>query len=67
MIYVGDNPRKDFYIGSIYPIRTVRVCQDGVYENEEYLDGIKETHTVYSLAEIPSVMNMMTKGESGCG
>ena len=62
MIYVGDNPRKDFFIGSIYPIRTVRVCRDGVYEGVEYLDGVKETYTVNSLAEIPALLNA-AKGE----
>jgi putative hydrolase of the HAD superfamily len=52
MIYVGDNPEKDFYISSIYPIGTVRVYRDGVYTEKSYLKDIKEKHSIQSLSEI---------------
>lgn len=42
MMYVGDNPKKDFFIGSIYPIITVRLSSKGIYDREEYLNGVKE-------------------------
>lgn len=33
MVYVGDNPNKDFYIGDRYPIKTVRISREnGVYK-----------------------------------
>jgi putative hydrolase of the HAD superfamily len=52
MIYVGDNPEKDFYISSVYPIRTIRVYRDGVYTEKSYLKGIKEKHSIQSLSEL---------------
>lgn len=52
MAYVGDNPEKDFYISSIYPIRTVRVCREGVYKDRRYFKDIKEDYTIYSLLDI---------------
>jgi putative hydrolase of the HAD superfamily len=33
MVYVGDNPNKDFYIGDRFPIKTVRISREnGVYK-----------------------------------
>ena len=52
MIYVGDNPEKDFYISAIYPIRTVRIIRDGIYKNNEYLNSIKENMTIANLNEL---------------
>ncbi len=43
MVYVGDNPKKDFYIKKNYPIKTVRVLRkNSIYRDCEYLDGLKE-------------------------
>ena len=44
MIYVGDNPEKDFYISNTYPITTVRIVRDGVYKDRDYRGGITEHH-----------------------
>ncbi|MFF2588511.1 HAD family hydrolase [Peribacillus butanolivorans] len=52
MIYVGDNPEKDFYISSIYPIKTIRVYREGVYSNKSYLDNIRENHSIHRLSEL---------------
>lgn len=52
MMYVGDNPRKDFYIGSIYPITTVRVACDGMYQGSDYLDGIREHKFVKKISDL---------------
>lgn len=52
MMYVGDNPRKDFFIGSIYPIYTVRLCADGIYDCEEYLNDVKEKKCVQTIHNI---------------
>ncbi|MDP4551661.1 HAD-IA family hydrolase [Alkalihalobacillus macyae] len=52
MVYVGDNPGKDFYIGSIYPINTVRIDRGGVYKNSIYLKNIHENRSVHGLNEI---------------
>lgn len=52
MMYVGDNPEKDFFIGSIYPIITVRLCGKGMYGVKEYLEGVKENKTITVLSEL---------------
>ncbi len=53
MVYVGDNPEKDFYIGKNYPILTVRLDrQNGVYQDRAYLGGVKEKMRIGSLFEL---------------
>jgi len=52
MVYVGDNPEKDFYICKTYPIKTVRIHREGVYQDRAYFEDIKETQLIYSLIEI---------------
>lgn len=51
MVYVGDNPEKDFYISRTYPIKTVRILRDGVHSNKSYLNNIKENATVNNLKD----------------
>lgn len=59
MVYIGDNPKKDFYISSIYPIKTIRVKREnGVYATSEYFQGVKEDITISSLKEINDVLNL---------
>lgn len=54
MIYVGDNPRKDFYIGNNYPILTIRLKKEGtVYADSEYLEGIREKLSIGELSQLP--------------
>ena len=53
MIYVGDNPSKDFHIAAELPIRTARIIREnGIYNDREYLDGIRETWHLESLTDI---------------
>lgn len=53
MVYVGDNPEKDFYISTIRPIKTARIYrQDGVYGEKEYREGVKETYALHDLREL---------------
>lgn len=52
MMYVGDNPKKDFFIGSIYPIHTVRLLHPGIYDSVEYYNNIKEKKCIHRLCEI---------------
>lgn len=59
LVYVGDNPNKDFYIGSIYPICTVRIKRDtGIYTHNNYYKGIKEDITISSLNEIIELLKI---------
>lgn len=53
MVYIGDNPKKDFYIKKDCPINTIRIYRKNtVYENEQYLDNIKEDISIKDLAEL---------------
>ncbi|MED4375447.1 HAD-IA family hydrolase [Schinkia azotoformans] len=52
MIYVGDNPKKDFYISNKYPILTIRIYREGIYCNQEYLNGVMENHSIRSLDDL---------------
>lgn len=56
MVYVGDNPEKDFYISNMYPIKTVKVCRGGVYKDRRYFEGIKEDYKVSSLIDITELI-----------
>ena len=56
MMYIGDNPKKDFYISKIYPIKTIRILRsDAVYKDEPYLENIKEECRFKSFREIGEV------------
>lgn len=57
MIYIGDNPEKDFYISSKYPIETVRIYRNGIYTNNSYLKGIKEKYSIKSLNELIKIVD----------
>lgn len=52
MVYVGDNPGKDFYIKSLYPIMTVRVNREGFYSKASYFEEVKENIYIKSLSEL---------------
>ena len=57
MIYIGDNPRKDFYVSSVYPITTVRINREGYYKNNDYHQDIKENYAIDTLEEIFNIIN----------
>ena len=57
MIYVGDNPEKDFYISEIYPIITVRIQRgSSVYERKQYKSDIKEKFLIDKLQMIEELL-----------
>jgi putative hydrolase of the HAD superfamily len=62
MIYVGDNPEKDFYISIIYPIKTMRIyrgfSENGlIYKGKEYFKGVKEDYKIRTLEDILTIMH----------
>ena len=57
ILYVGDNPNKDFFIGSIYPIITVKINRNSYYQNMEYYFNIKEMYTIDSLLELTEIIS----------
>lgn len=52
MMYVGDNPQKDFYIGSVYPIVTVQVRGSGIYNQNDYYKEVLPKHIISALTEL---------------
>ena len=52
MIYVGDNPEKDFYIRSKFPIVTVRIMRKGIHKDKKYFRNIEEVFRISNLDEI---------------
>jgi putative hydrolase of the HAD superfamily len=64
MIYVGDNPKKDFYVGSVTKITTVKIDRGGYYSKENYYRDIKENYSIDDLMEIFRVIEITnTKSE----
>lgn len=59
MIYVGDNPEKDFFIGSIYPLKTIRILREGIYSKRSYFNNIKENYTINSLSEVHAIVHQL--------
>lgn len=57
MVYIGDNPKKDFYISHLLKIITIRyVNPDQIYFKESYLENIKENYRVSNLEDIIKVI-----------
>ncbi len=57
MVYVGDNPEKDFFIGRDLPIMTVRIMREGsVYRDRPYMEGYRETARLNTLADLMKII-----------
>lgn len=57
MIYVGDNPKKDFFIGKVYPIITIRVIRENsIYANTPYYRGIIERKKIKNLYQLIDII-----------
>lgn len=52
ILYVGDNPSKDFIFGKTVGIYTVQLLSNGVYKNEDYLDGFTPSFQIHNLDEL---------------
>ena len=52
MMYIGDNPEKDFCIKSVYPIKTVQLITEGIYTDNLYKFGIEPDFQVNKLTDI---------------
>ena len=56
MLYVGDNPEKDFYISKVCGVKTARIIrEDGIYRDRQYRGGIKENFRIRSLTDITAL------------
>lgn len=57
IVYVGDNPEKDFFIGRDFPIMTVRIMRPkGVYTDRPYREGYRETARINSLEDLVKII-----------
>lgn len=64
MMYVGDNPEKDFFISSSLPITTVRITRtDSLKGDRGYYEGVVEDYVVKSLLEIVELLNHLNESE----
>lgn len=62
MLYVGDNPTKDFYPKTQIPVTTVRIHRpNAVYANAGYLEGVREDHSIDSLYELEELLEKNEK------
>ncbi|MGH2105098.1 HAD family hydrolase [Aerococcus urinaeequi] len=57
IMYIGDNPSKDFFIKKVYPITTVKINRDkAIHRKEPYLADIKEDYTIENLDMLTSLL-----------
>ncbi|MCR4591321.1 MAG: HAD-IA family hydrolase [Lachnospiraceae bacterium] len=57
LLYVGDNPEKDFYLSVTAGIKTARIIRgNGVYADRDYHLGVKEDFRIGSLNELSSIL-----------
>ena len=57
MVYVGDNPEKDFFIGRDLPIMTIRIMRDNsVYTDRPYKEGYRENARIRTLNDLMKVI-----------
>ncbi|MCR4743615.1 MAG: HAD-IA family hydrolase [Lachnospiraceae bacterium] len=53
MLYIGDNPTKDFFVKKTAGLTTARIIRkNGVYVDAEYLENLHEDYTLESLSDI---------------
>lgn len=63
MVYIADNPAKDFAIRATYPIHTIQIDRkDKVYSSGGYFDNILPEYKVCSLAETESIIKLINYG-----
>ena len=57
ILYVGDNPAKDFYCRRAGAVRTARILRDAaVYRDAPYYRDVKEECRLTSLSELPALL-----------
>ncbi len=57
ILYVGDNPKKDFYLSKSAGIKTARIKREkGVYNNESYFEDVKEDYSIDSLMDLLGII-----------
>ena len=53
ILYIADNPKKDFAMRASIPICTARIVRNGaIYADEPYLDNVREQVRISTLSEV---------------
>lgn len=59
MVYVGDNPQKDFAVKKFLPVKTIEIrLPSRIRQNEKYYEGIKPEHCI---ADITGILKVVSK------
>ena len=61
MIYIGDNPNKDFYVSSELNIVTVQLLSNGLYQNDAYRGGVHPHYKIHSILELPKLIEEINR------
>ncbi len=63
LLYVGDNPEKDFYISAVSDVRTARITRpDGVYRDRPYREDVREQYTLRTLTDLLPILKQAMRG-----
>ena len=58
IMYIGDNPQKDFYINHYYPIYTVQINRNQkIYKNNNYFQEVYPKLIINNLLELEKFIN----------
>jgi len=60
IVYVGDNPAKDFFVGALHPILTVQILRNGYYGGDYYC-GIAPCAVIESLDKLTQTLENLDK------
>ncbi len=57
MLYVGDNPKKDFAVKKVLPLKTAELfTSEKIYGTGDYLDNIKPDFCIANLSEVINIV-----------
>lgn len=57
IVYVGDNPAKDFAVKKYLPIKTVMLRGNGLYKDQEFADGIEPDFVIDDISGLPNIFD----------
>lgn len=63
MVYIGDNPNKDFYISKELPIRTIRILTNGIYKDAKYMGDVAPHYVIRNYSELITCINKLSMTE----
>lgn len=62
IVYIGDNPKKDFYMKKQIPISTIRYLDDqGIYKDAIYCEEVREDFCVKNTNDLYKLLDQLTK------